>query len=346
MYRHHTISSAVSTLLISAMFLLASQVAGATITGRVIDRTTGAPIQGVNVVVAGNGQVTTDADGTFTPNVPDSGAWTLQLSHVGYRSQEYLSAGSNTETSLLIEMEPVAVPVGSITVTSGRTTRDEFTLPASVAVTTAEEFDEAEFSTTAEVLRGETGVLVQKTTYGHGSPIVRGLIGKYVLLLYDGIRLNKPTFRFGANQYMNTVDMETLERIELIRGPSSVMFGSDAIGGVVNLIPQSIAPDTTQARLSLDMTGRYSSADNGAGSHLRVAGQQGRVSGSYDLSYKKVGDLEAGGEVGVQEPTGWDEVNHAARLAYRLDPARQVRLEFVKVGQTEVPRYNKKCSGS
>jgi outer membrane receptor protein involved in Fe transport len=347
----HRLTSHVACFLLPILLtvLVVGPAEGAEVAGRVIDKITGAPIEGVNIAVSGEKQTSTDQTGRFVLTGLAEDTHTLRLSHVGYRTRTAgitAVTGETVDSAIVFEMEPVAAPVGSITVTSGRVTSDDFSLPVSVAVATADEFDETEFSSTAEVLREEVGVLVQKTTYGHGSPIVRGLIGKYVLLLYDGISLNKPTFRFGANQYLNTVDMETLDRVELVRGPSSVMFGSDAIGGVINLIPRRLPLHNEQVWLDYELNGRYSSADEGGVGHLRVSGGGRRLAASYDLSYKNIGDLRAGGNIGVQKPTGWDEINQAFSLAFTRDSLHRVRLDVVSVGQNEVPRYDKYVDGS
>ena len=77
---------------------------------------------------------------------------------------------------------------------------------------------------------------MQKTNHGGGSPFIRGLVGNQVLVLIDGIRLNNATFRYGPNQYLNTIDSWQIERIEVMRGSGSIQYGSDALGGVVNII--------------------------------------------------------------------------------------------------------------
>ncbi|MDF1800907.1 MAG: TonB-dependent receptor [Planctomycetota bacterium] len=79
------------------------------------------------------------------------------------------------------------------------------------------------------------GVWLQETNLGGGSAFVRGLTGNQVLILVDGVRLNDATTRFGPNQILNTIDPAVVERIEVLRGPASVLYGSDAIGGVIHI---------------------------------------------------------------------------------------------------------------
>jgi len=89
------------------------------------------------------------------------------------------------------------------------------------------------------------GVMVQKTGHGQGSPYIRGFTGFRTLLMIDGIRLNNAVFRDGPNQYWNTVDPFSIERLEVVKGPSSVLYGSDAIGGTVNVITRGPGGETT-----------------------------------------------------------------------------------------------------
>lgn len=92
------------------------------------------------------------------------------------------------------------------------------------------------------VFASNPGVQVQKTANGKGSPFIRGFTGFRNLLLIDGIRLNHAAFREGPNQYWGTVDPLIASRIELIKGQGSVLYGSDAIGGTVNVITKDSSP--------------------------------------------------------------------------------------------------------
>jgi hemoglobin/transferrin/lactoferrin receptor protein len=78
--------------------------------------------------------------------------------------------------------------------------------------------------------------MLQKTSYGQGSPFLRGFTGFRTLLMVDGVRLNNAVFREGPNQYWNTVDPWSVDRYEVVLGPASVLYGSDAVGGAVNAL--------------------------------------------------------------------------------------------------------------
>jgi len=123
--------------------------------------------------------------------------------------------------------------LSEVTITATRKSTELLSIPYAVSLLSGSEIIGRQYRTTPEALTGTTGVFIQKTNHGGGSPFVRGLTGNQTLILQDGIRLNNATFRFGPNQYFNTIDAASVSKIEVARGTSSVQYGSDALGGVV-----------------------------------------------------------------------------------------------------------------
>ncbi|MDP7654995.1 MAG: Plug domain-containing protein, partial [Roseibacillus sp.] len=121
-------------------------------------------------------------------------------------------------------------------VTASRTDEDSLQSMSSIGVVTAEQFQQQGYRTIPEALTNTPGVMVQKTTHGHGSPFIRGFTGRQNLLLVDGIRINNSTYRSGPVQYWNTVDGFSMDRLELVRSQGSVQYGSDALGGTMNIL--------------------------------------------------------------------------------------------------------------
>ena len=118
-----------------------------------------------------------------------------------------------------------------IVVTASRRPVEAFSEPYLINARDAENLTEVrQVRTIPDAMREIPGVMVQKTGHGQGSPYIRGFTGLRTLFLIDGIRLNNSTFRDGPNQYWNTVDAFAVQRLELVKGPSSVLYGSDAIG--------------------------------------------------------------------------------------------------------------------
>src|SRR5688572_29980713 len=122
-------------------------------------------------------------------------------------------------------------------VTATRTEQTVFDVPYTAHVIDRADFIERRnVRTFPDALRDIPGVMVQRTAYGQASPFIRGFTGFRTLALIDGIRLNNASFREGPNQYWGTIDQYTINRLEVVKGPSSVLYGSDAIGGTVNAI--------------------------------------------------------------------------------------------------------------
>ena len=186
--------------------------------------------------------------------------------------------------------------------------------------------------TVPEALSEGTGAFVQKTNHAGGSPIIRGMVGPQNLILIDGVRLNNSTYRSGPLQYLNTVDSFSLERIELMRGPGSVLYGSDAIGGVIGLITRDpIAPDEGQtSRFAPLAILRGETCDlerSGRGALSFDTGDFGLIGGA---SIHVFDDLRAGGDLGVQPWSGYDETDWDAKV--RVGQAGGDRLEILYQG--------------
>ncbi len=189
----------------------------------------------------------------------------------------------------------------------------------------------------ADLLRDLPGVQVQQTSAGQGSVILRGMIGNQVLLLVNGIPLNNGTYRDGPGQYLATIDPETIQRIEVIRGPASVLYGSDAQGGVVNVITKS-HPDAGPQ--SVRIAGRTMSANSSVRGRLSAGIMRSKWSLGVGASLGTAGDLRAGGDVGLQNPTGFDVAGVDADLSVSAGK-HNVKAAVQHFRMTDVPRYDR-----
>jgi hemoglobin/transferrin/lactoferrin receptor protein len=189
------------------------------------------------------------------------------------------------------------------------------------------------------------GVLSQKTTYGHGSPFIRGQTGRANLLLVDGIRLNNATWRGGPVQYWNTVDAYVLDRVELIKSQGSVPYGSDAVGGTLNAFTKASAFERENAgEFYSHGAARYEYRSNGQGSSLgRLEGAVGR-GGSWGLigglSLKDFGDIEDSA-VGRMKNTGYEETDWDMRYDASVGDAARLTLAYQSLEQDDVWRWHR-----
>jgi outer membrane receptor protein involved in Fe transport len=121
-----------------------------------------------------------------------------------------------------------------------------------------------------DALRYEPGVFVQQTAHGQGSAYIRGLTGQQTLLEFDGIRINTSTFRQGPNQYFFTFDLQSIERLEVLRGGASTEHGSDALGGVIMAVPLESTRSTSGTRVEPTVMLRGATADLERGGRLQL----------------------------------------------------------------------------
>ncbi|MEO6488971.1 MAG: TonB-dependent receptor [Ferruginibacter sp.] len=150
--------------------------------------------------------------------------------------------------------------------------------------------------TTAEMLTHSGSVLVQKSQLGGGSPIVRGFEANKVLLVVDGVRMNNAIFRGGHLQNVITLDNAILEKTEILLGSSSVMYGSDALGGVISFYTKK--PALSQSSDKIIFTGnafvRYASAYNEKSGHMDISVAGNKIGSITSFTYTDLGYLKQG----------------------------------------------------
>ena len=152
--------------------------------------------------------------------------------------------------------------------------------------------------TTAELLTHSGSVLVQKSQLGGGSPVIRGFEANKVLIVVDGVRMNNAIFRGGHLQNIISMDNSILDKTEILFGPSSVMYGSDALGGVISFYTKKPLLSETKGKtiFSGNAFFRYSSAYDEKTGHadLSVGGKMFGSLTSFTIS--DFGDLRQGSD--------------------------------------------------
>ena len=195
----------------------------------------------------------------------------------------------------------------------------------------------------ADVLEDIPGLAVQRTGPGQGAPIVRGLIGSAVLLVVDGMRLNNAIVRPAPNQYTALIDPLAISRVEVTRGPGSALFGSDAIGGVINIISPLPRFEGEHWQRRASVVTAVASADRSViGRATAAAGRRG--SGiSLGTTLQRHGDVRAGGGE-LQEPSAYSSI--AADATGHLEHGRHATTAWLQLlEQPSLPRTDEMTAG-
>ncbi len=222
--------------------------------------------------------------------------------------------------------------------------------------------------TSADLLAQTGAVFVQKSQLGGGSPMIRGFATNRVLLVVDGIRMNNAIYRSGNLQNIISIDALSTQTAEVIFGPGSLIYGSDAIGGVMDF-------HTLDARFSKDnkmlvkgsALARYSTANKENTFHADVNFGWKKLSLLSSFSYSKFDDLKMGKNGGqdsylrpeyierinsidstvknanptVQRFSGYDQINFLQKVRYKPTDKIDIQYNFTYAGTSDAPRYDR-----
>lgn len=202
-----------------------------------------------------------------------------------------------------------------------------------------------ERSTTKETAPGDVGemlsqsaVVVSRTGSSSAAPILRGLTGYQVLLMADELRLNDSLTRPGGNALLNLIDLESIQRLEVIRGPASVLYGSDAMGGVVRVITRRQDPPRDLSGVGANLYARFASATRAQ----RIQGSVGALHGPFGAyisgSYQHAGLVERGGDLGSQPFSGYDLATISSQLTLYRTQRQHLSLSHQSGHIWDAPR--------
>jgi hemoglobin/transferrin/lactoferrin receptor protein len=216
----------------------------------------------------------------------------LTITHVSYVELELLKKQiiDNDKKIFLLNKSEILEEV-FLSATKGKESRAR--IAEQVAVFSSKAIQTSMPQTSADMLSNIPGVKIQKTQFGGGSPVLRGMEANRVLLVVDGVRMNNAIYRKGHLQNAITVSPNLLDRTEVIFGPSSVIYGSDALGGVIHYYTRK--PRTSDKnQINTDFLSRYSTVNDEVSLHGGIELQFKKWASFTALSYSNFGDLKMG----------------------------------------------------
>jgi len=190
-----------------------------------------------------------------------------------------------------------------------------------------------------EMLMGMPGVWMQKTGHAGGSPFIRGLTGNQILQMIDGIRLNNATFRYGPNQYLSTIDPFAVQQVETVKSAFSTLYGSDAIGGVVNILLKdpSFADSTTSLHGSV--SGKTISNNMEYTGNLSLNYKSKNIAWDLISTTSTFGDILAANHI-LLTPTSYNQQSLHTKLKTNLFNKIGLTLCFQQLVQKDVDLFD------
>ena len=326
-----------------SLIFLSESLSGQSIQGKVFIKNTNSPLAGVSIKIEGPSSKTTatDEEGIFSFQNNRPGKYSIQVSYLGYETYQSTlnlkDEGINLEIFLISQSG--SLPEVQILSASRRNT-SSLRLPFASSVLNVPTQSENIPRTVPESLSIIPGVFVQKTNHGGGSPFIRGLTGNQTLILIDGIRLNNSTFRYGPNQYLNTIDPFSVNKIEVLRGSGSVQYGSDAIGGVIQIFTKDPSY-SSQKSFKGSVSGRFGSGNMEQSGSTELSYSTNRMVLSGILGIKNFGDLIGGDTTGRQSPSGYSQADASLKFKLRVSDNSELIIANQFVQQKDVDVYHK-----
>lgn len=310
-------------------------------TATVRDRLTRQPLELVALYSPGRPEAAfTDAKGHADLS-PFRGADSIVFQFLGYRTT-VLSFAALESAGFEVHLETDAVSLETIVVSAVRWQQSSREAPARVSAIRPREVMLQNPQTAADMLGIGGEVFIQKSQQGGGSPMIRGFATNRVLITVDGVRMNTAIFRSGNLQNVISLDPFATERTELIFGPGSTIYGSDAIGGVMNfftLQPAFSKNDTPLVRGNAAL--RYATANNEKTAHADVNIGSRRWAFLSSMTYTDYGDLRMGsyGPDDFLRPNYVQRINNRDSVLVNPDPRVQRPSGYAQLNLMQKIRF-------
>lgn len=264
-------------------------------------------------------------------------------------------------------LEPTRNELTEVVLSISRFEQNRRKVPQKVVSINQKEILVSSPQTAADLLESTGQVFVQKSQMGGGSPMIRGFSTNRLLITVDGVRMNTAIFRGGNLQNVISIDPLALERTEVILGPGSITFGSDAIGGVMNFY--TLTPAFSVAKggnFSGKAYTRYATANEERTGHLSLSYGNKKWAFLSGATYSDFGDMRMGShgpdeylrheyavrrdgrditvqnkDPKVQVPTGYDQINLLQKIRFKPTEEYDFSLGMIYSTTSDFPRYDR-----
>jgi hemoglobin/transferrin/lactoferrin receptor protein len=293
----------------------------------------------------------------------------LTFMHISYIEHEVLKR--QLLDSKIVFLRSAAHQLEEVFLSTSKISESRSRIAEQIDVFSIQEIQNISPQTAADMLAEIPGIKIQKSQLGGGSPILRGMEANRVLLVVDGVRMNNAIYRKGHLQNAITVSPNMLDRTEIIFGPSSVIYGSDALGGVIHYFTRKPSiSDKNNSNISF--LSRYSSVNNEITTQAGVELSFKKVGSFTSISHSKFGDLRMGknrshgfedwakvfqysnntssyynpdplvnSNPNIQRNTGYDQSDFLQKFFIPLSEKTDLNLNFQYSTSSNIPRFDR-----
>ena len=286
--------------------------------------------------------------------------------HIGHKTRKGVKA-QFLKRGNIIYLTLKAEELDEIVMSISKWEQQKKDIPQKIVSINAKAIQFTNPQTSADLLQKSGKVFVQKSQLGGGSPMIRGFATNRLLLIVDGVRMNNAIFRGGNVQNIISIDPYTIKNTEVIFGPSSVIYGSDALGGVINFFTKR-PRFSTKDSLILSGNGnyRFSSANDENTYHFDFNVGREKWALLTSISYNRFDDLTMGENgpdsylrkkyAAVKEgkdiliknknpknqlPSGYNQINLTQKFAYKPTDNWNLNLGLYYSETSDYPRYDR-----
>lgn len=310
--------------------------------------------------------LTTNEQGQVTLGAKEASE-RLIIDHPSYKPLLVIGITSDTTVYLTEQI----IEIDEVVISANKWEQNRKEVPNEILSISAKQIERNNPQTSADMLGQSGQVFIQKSQMGGGSPMIRGFSANAVLIMLDGIRINNAIYRGGNLQNVIMLDPNLLSGSEVIFGPSSSVYGSDALGGVMDF--HTVRPAYTDTK-TLEAHGvgmmRFSTANLEKTSHFHINIQNNKWSNTLGITYGDYEDLRAGSRrpsdhpdfgkrveyieringqdeiiqndhVNKQRFSGYFQYNIMNKLSYRISKESELMHTLYYTSSSDIPRYDR-----
>lgn len=301
------------------------------------DNSTRESIPGVLISDQANKTILTDNKGAASLSELDKNG-IITIYHPSYTTFT-LNVSGDTEINLTSK----SVILDEVVFSANRSEEKKSDVPYQIEIIKQKDIEFGNQPNTGDVLANTGNITLQKSQAGGGSPNLRGFEASRVLIVVDGVRMNNAIYRSGHLQDIMTLDAQMLDRAEIIFGPSSTIYGSDALGGVMHFYTKNAQFSADDKMLvKVNTMTRYASVNNEATGHLDFNLGWKKFASFTNITYSQFGDTKSGTTKLNGYTNKWDRTYYSERREQIINTGTTANPVYVGTGlQTDSMMLNK-----